>query len=248
RLNPDGTVDTSFDPKANLTVSSLASQSDGRILIGGRFTALAPNGGASVTRNYLARLNVDGSIDAAFNPNPSRLLGAIAVQADDKILIGGEFSTLTPNGGASVARSHMARLNPDGTVDTAFNPSPNAFVRVIALQSDGRILLGGGFTSLTPNGGGLVIHKYMARLNQDGTLDPSVDPARNDQVFTIAVQPDNKIVVGGAFYSANSFKGQMRNRIARLETDGRLDQTLDISARGGGAVSATAVQPDGKII
>ena len=247
RVNTDGTLDLTFDPKASTTVNVLTVQIDGRILLGGKFTSLAPNGGATVTRNYIARVNVDGTLDASFNPNPNNILGAIAVQADGRILIGGEFDTLSPNGGASVARNHMARLNPDGTIDTTFNPSPNGFVRTIALQADGRILIGGGFNSLTPNGGAFVVNKYLARLNTDGTLDPSVNPAPNDQVFTIAVQPDSKIVVGGPFYSANSFKGQMRNRIARLEIDGRLDQTLNLNALGS-QVSASAVQPDGKIL
>ena len=228
-------------------MNALTVQIDGRVLVGGKFTTLAPNGATPVTRNYLARVNVDGSLDASFNPNPNSILGAIAVQADGRILIGGEFSTLNPNGGASVTRNHMARLNPDGTIDTTFDPSPNGFVRTIALQTDGRILIGGGFNSLTPNGGTFVINKYLARLNADGTLDPSVNPAPNDQIWAIAVQPDNKIVVGGPFYSANSFKGQMRNRIARLEIDGRLDQTLNLNALGS-VVRANAVQPDGKIL
>jgi uncharacterized delta-60 repeat protein len=247
RLNSDGTVDPNFDPSANTTVNALTMQIDGRVLVGGRFTTLTPDGGPTVMRNYFARLNVDGTVDASFNPNPNNILGAIAVQADGRILIGGEFASLTPNGGASVARNHMARLNPDGTIDSTFDPSPNGFVRTISLQTDGRVLIGGGFNSLTPNGGALVVNKYLARLNTDGTLDPSVNPAPNDQIFAIAVQPDNKIVVGGPFYSANSFKGQTRNRIARLEIDGRLDQTLNLNALGS-SVSASAVQSDGKIL
>ncbi|HYW72610.1 MAG TPA: Ig-like domain-containing protein, partial [Pyrinomonadaceae bacterium] len=245
RLSPSGGVDPQFDPKANQSVSSLALQPDGRILIGGRFTALAPNGGASVARNYLARLNVDGSLDGPFNPNPNNILGSIALQLDGRILIGGEFSALTPNGGALVSRSYLARLNDDGTVDTTFAAAgPNGFVRTIALQPDGRILIGGGFVTFGP---GFTFHKYMARLNVDGSLDPSVDPASNDQVFTIAVQADGKILAGGPFAGPNAFKGQTRNRIARLERDGRLDQTLNINAAGG-SVRATLVQADGKIV
>jgi uncharacterized delta-60 repeat protein len=247
RLNPNGALDTTFDPKANNTVESLAVQPDGRILMGGRFTTLAPNGGATVTRNYVARLNVDGTLDAAFNPNPDSILGGIAVQPDGKILIGGAFITLTPNGGSPIARNHLARLNADGTVDVAFNPNVNGFVRLIILQPDGKVLIGGGFNSLAPNGGSSVVRKYIARLNPDGTLDPGVDANPNDQVWAIALQPDGKIVVGGVFFSANSFRGQTRNRIARLEKDGRLDQSLNLNTVGSSVV-ATAVQPDGKIL
>src|SRR6185369_5123703 len=144
-------------------------------------------------------------------------------------------------------RNHLARINEDGTLDPTFNPAPNSFVRTIVLQADGKVLIGGSFTSLAPNGVPTGFHKYIARLNPDGTLDPSVNPSPNDQVFAIAIQPDNKIIVGGVFVSANSFGGQMRNRVARLEADGRVDQTLNLSAVGGD-VSATALQPDGKIL
>jgi uncharacterized delta-60 repeat protein len=242
RLNPNGALDPAFNPSANATVDTLALQADGRILMGGRFTTLAPSGGATVTRSYLARFNIDGTLDAAFDPKPDNILGSLAVQPDGKILIGGSFVTLSPNGGALVTRNHIARLNGDGTVDTAFDPNVNSFVRIITLEPDGRILIGGGFTTVAT-----VLHKYIARLNPDGTVDPGVNPSPQDQVFAIAVQPDNKIVVGGVFSAANGFNGQTRNRIARLETDGRLDQTLNLNAIGD-VINATAVQPDGKII
>src|ERR1700675_1009520 len=60
-----------------------------------------------------------------FDPNPNDLVDIVAVQPDGKILIGGDFITLTPNGGAVVLRNHIARLNPDGTVDMVFDPNPN---------------------------------------------------------------------------------------------------------------------------
>ena len=67
-------------------------QPDGKILLGGDFTALSPNGGVAATRNRIARLNPDGTLDAAFNPNASNSVYAIAVQADGKILASGTFS------------------------------------------------------------------------------------------------------------------------------------------------------------
>ena len=66
------------------------------------------------------------------------------VQPDGKILIGGDFTTLSPMAEA-VARNHIARLNPDGTLDTAFNPNANGNVFAIAVQADGKILVGGVF-------------------------------------------------------------------------------------------------------
>ena len=62
-----------FDPNANSTVQAIVVQPDGKILIAGSFTSLSPNGGAAVTRNRIARLNADGTLDTAFNPNASAL-------------------------------------------------------------------------------------------------------------------------------------------------------------------------------
>src|SRR5947209_9932965 len=94
-----------FDPNASGAVQTIVVQPDGKILVCGSFTALAPNGGASVTRNRIARLNADGTLDTAFNPNASGFVGAMAVQADGKILVGGAFTTI---GGQP--RNRIARL------------------------------------------------------------------------------------------------------------------------------------------
>lgn len=67
-----------FDPNANGTIRVVVVQPDGKILIGGDFTSLAPNGGVSVTRNRIARLNADGTLDTAFNPNANAIVSAIA--------------------------------------------------------------------------------------------------------------------------------------------------------------------------
>ena len=99
-----------FDPNANGNVLAVVIQPDGKILIGGTFTTLSPNGGAAVTRNHIARLNPDGTLDTAFDPNATGPLGSpvvsIAVQADGKILAGGNFTTI---GGQ--ARNGIARLD-----------------------------------------------------------------------------------------------------------------------------------------
>ena len=96
-------------------------------------------GGAAAVRGQSA---LDG-----FDPNANGAVRVVVVQPDGKILIGGDFTTLSPNGGAAVTRNHIARLNPDGTLDTAFNPNANGAVYSIAVQADGKILVGGGFTT-----------------------------------------------------------------------------------------------------
>ena len=111
-----------LDPNANQPIRAMAVQSDGKIVIGGDFTTLTPNGGAVVTRNHIARLNPDGTLSTSFDPDANNSVGVVVIQPDGKILIGGNFTTLSPNGPAVFTRNHVARLNPDGTLDTNFNP------------------------------------------------------------------------------------------------------------------------------
>ncbi|MEN9677144.1 MAG: hypothetical protein RIS76_3040 [Verrucomicrobiota bacterium] len=183
RLNADGTLDTGFNPNASSSVLGVAVQPDGKILLGGFFTTLQPNGAATATtRNRIALLNADGSLDAAFNPNADSAVVSMAVQADGKILLGGHFTTLQPNGAAAATiRKYAARLNADGTLDTAFNPNASSSVFSVAVQAGGKILLGGGFTTLQPNGAATpTTRSGFARLNNDAaTQTVSVpDPIR----------------------------------------------------------------------
>src|SRR6266478_4503902 len=136
-----------FDPNANGVVRVVVVQPDGKILIGGDFTTLAPNGGVSVTRNRIARLNPDGTMDTAFNPNANSSVFAIAVQTDGKILVGGLFNGANSIGGQT--RNYIARLDPITGLADSFDPNANNFVRgSIAVQADGKILAGGDFTSI----------------------------------------------------------------------------------------------------
>src|SRR5437868_11146193 len=100
-------------------------------------------GGAAAVRGQSA---LDG-----FDPNANGTVRVVVVQSDGKILLGGDFTTLAPNGGKTVTRNHIARLNPDGTLDTAFNPSAtgiNTTVNAIAVQTDGKVLVGGNFNAV----------------------------------------------------------------------------------------------------
>ncbi|HEX8248917.1 MAG TPA: carboxypeptidase regulatory-like domain-containing protein [Pyrinomonadaceae bacterium] len=252
RLNPDGTVDAAFAPNPNNSVQAIALQSDGKIIIAGYFNLLAPEGGGTIAVNKIIRLSADGSLDTSFDPNPNNGVRAMAVQLDGKILIAGNFTTLAPNGGAPVARNCFARLNADGTVDAAFDPNVSGgslVVYSIGLQPDGKILIGGEFSRLAPNGGATVTRFNIARVNADGTVDAIFDPNVNHIVNAIAVQSDGKILIVGYFRSLapNGGTSVARNRIARLERDGRADQTLNPLINGW-TVYCTAVQPDGKII
>jgi uncharacterized delta-60 repeat protein len=228
RLNADGTPDSGFNPGADSQVRSLALQADGKILVGGSFATL---GGQA--RNCIGRLNADGTLDPAFNPGAGGVSPAafsLALQADGKILVGGDFGG---NGWGNIVR-----LNADGTLDSGFNPGASYYVYSLAVQADGKILVGGGFTTL----GGQPC-TCLGRLNADGTLDSAFDPGADSEVYSLAVQADGKILVGGGF---TTLGGQTRNYIGRLNADGTLDSAFKPAANS--PVESLAVQADGKIL
>jgi uncharacterized delta-60 repeat protein len=249
RLDPTTGLADSFNPNANSTVRAIAVQADGKILAGGIFTGIGGTG-----RNRIARLDPTTGAADTFNPNANNVVNAIVVQADGKILIGGIFSGANSIGGTTM-RNRIARLKTDGTLDTDFDPNANNDVNVIAVLADGRILVGGAFTALTPNGGATVTRNCIARLDPTGATD-SFAPNANGLVLALAVQADRKVVAGGQFTTLTPDLGPdgayqvTRNHIARLETNGGADQTLNLSLSRSGVygVQAIAVQPDGKII
>src|SRR5205807_125159 len=133
-----------------------------------------------------------------------------------------------PNGGVAVTRNRIARLNPDGTLDTAFNPNANATVYSIAVQADGKILGGGTFNGTNSIGG--QTRNRIARLDATTGVADSFDPNANNIVDSIAVQADGKILAGGGFNGTNSIGGQLRNYIARLDATTGLADSFNPSA------------------
>jgi uncharacterized delta-60 repeat protein len=239
-----GAADLAFDPNANGSVSSIVVQANDKILVGGAFTGANSIGGQ--TRNFMARLDPTTGLADSFNPNANSNVAAIAVQADGKILAGGNFGGANSIGGQQ--RNHIARLDPTTGSADSFDPNANgSIVDSIAVQADGKILAGGTFTSI-----GGPIRNHIARLDPTTGLADSFDPNPNNFVVNaIAVQADGKILAGGDFTMLTPNGGASvtvtRNRIARLETDGRLDRTLDLNTVGV-QVNTTAVQPDGKVL
>ena len=242
RFNVDGSLDTTFDPNAgnpgNL-VTSFAVQSDGKILMGGYFTSLDPNGSTtSYTADCLARLNSDGTVDTTFTPQFSGGVNALAVLANGQILVAGRFSVVNYADGSSFSARYVLRLNPDATGDSSFVPGPNAPVNAVAVQPDGKMVLAGGFTQLTPVGAkSATTRNGMARVNFDGSLDADFDPNAHGGASAIAVQSDGKVILGGGFSSVG---GLTRNNLARLATDGSVDTGFDPEPNG--PVMAVAVQ------
>ena len=125
-----------------------------------------------------------------------------------------------------------------GTLDESFNPGADNQVESLAIQSDGKIVVGGGFNGL----GGQARHQ-IGRLNADGTLDDSFNPGANGWVNSLAIQSDGKILVGGNF---TALGGQSRDKIGRLNADGTLDKSFNPGANI--SVDSLAIQSDGKIL
>ncbi|HRH38963.1 MAG TPA: delta-60 repeat domain-containing protein, partial [Flavobacteriales bacterium] len=222
RLNSDGSVDMGFNsvPGAGgdfVVVNTISLQPDGKIIIGGSF--ISYNG---IARNCIARLNADGSLDTSFDPGTGandQVLRTV-IQSDGKILVAGRFTTF--NG---IPMNRLVRLNTDGSLDASFSigQGADATVNRVVLQPDGRILIAGTFTayhSITRHG--------IARVLTNGDLDASFDPGAgtnsNTAVHTLSLQSDGRVVIGGSF---TSYASAPRNHIARVNTDGSLDNSFD---------------------
>jgi uncharacterized delta-60 repeat protein len=238
-------VDPAFNCGTDSHVYALAAQPRDRLLVAGAFSELGDKPCA-----FLGRINAEGALDLSFRPKVNGVVRCLAVQSDGRILLGGQFSTV---GGRTCNR--IARLNPEGSLDTSFEAGLGANsatgnvceVTCIALQDDGKILLGGSFDRMDRS-----VRNGIARLNADGSLDSSfnpdtggvIAPKATPGVFCIAVQADGKIIFGGQFIYVGD---ERRNGIARVSAEGVLDKTFNPSPNPS-QFSALCVLPDGKIL
>lgn len=248
RLTPDGSVDETFIGNLSGRGRVLALAPDTTIVVGGDFGVVS-----GYSQTYVTRLIPNGEADPAFlnGDAPNGRVTAIAVQSDNRILIGGEFTQLGAQWwGGGTYRNHLARLLPNGKVDTSFDPGGGitggtATVLDLAIQPDGKILVIGGFTS--HNG---TSARGIVRLNADGTIDPSFQSgsgfASNFEPVpsALVIQPDGKVVVVGSF---RSYNGVMRNGIVRLMTDGAVDAGFD-PGLGADPIYAAALLPNTRLV
>lgn len=246
-VGPNSTVrvtitddDTHAGPAKGLTgtIHAGVALPDGRIVVGGWFTAVD-----GLRRRYVACLKSDGAVDRSFDPGPgpNAPVTALARQPDGRILIGGYFTQVS-----GAARDHFARLLPDGKLDEGFIPETNrrdpdprwTSLRQVIVQPDGRILACGDFAEYDKELRGLV------RWNADGSLDRSFDPRPDTagNVDAMALQADGRMVVG------MSDDAQFR-RVIRLRPDGSVDtQFQPFSASTLGRITSLLVLQDGGIL
>lgn len=185
RLDSNGALDTTFNASTNAIINAVAIQPAGKILVGGQ--------------GYIDRLNTDGTTDATFNTGTGfgggSRPGSMIYAAELTNSRGGNFNGY--NGATGVNR--IARLNANGSLDTAFTINTGAgfdfgAVNILALQTDGKIAAGGFFANFNA-----VSSNNIVRLHANGTRDASfnVGTGFDNVVNDLKLQPSGQIVVGG---------------------------------------------------
>jgi uncharacterized delta-60 repeat protein len=222
--------DNSFTPTINGSVNFVETLNDGKILIAGVFTSV--NG---VSRNKIARLNSDGSLDASFDANSTIVLAdnpviySMEILPDGKILLGGDLGSEQPTG----YRKAVLRLNADGTLDSTLTSFPRVlggteFVPRLVKKAEqlpnGKILICGSF--LEANGNQKI---KLARYNFDGSYDSTFTTTIFDNSFNtdcrdVEAQPDGKYFVSGAYTAVN---GVPRVGLTRFNTDDSIDTNFN---------------------
>lgn len=241
RLNPDGTTDLSFSSGSgfllgtgyNTSVNAIAEQADGKILVGGYFDSY--NGQPALT---LIRLMEDGSRDGTFNFNLNlyNWVSKILIQPDGKILVSG----------LSGGSYRLIRLNVDGTLDATFSNNAvfNYATMAMVLEPNGKIIVGGSFTTFNTSAAPGIV-----RLNTDGSIDATLNVGSGfssiNNVRTIVLQPDGKIIVGGLLRDYNGVT--MLKNLLRLEVNGALDTTFNIGTGFNNTVSSVTCDSEGRL-
>jgi len=176
-------------------VNAVVIQPDGKVVIGGTFTAV--NG---TPRWNIARLNADGTLDEGFakttKDGVQGEIFALALQKDGHIIAGGLFT----QSGKSEAKN-LARYTPEGSVDSSFGQVPsgqatNGAVLALACQSNDKIVIGGSFSLVYGQE-----RRGVARLNADGTVDDLKvgDNVVNGTVQALASNSISEVIAGGSF-------------------------------------------------
>ena len=267
RLNPDGTLDTSFDSDGKVLTAGgkgfdVAIQTDGKIVVAGNITT-----GGSDDDFALIRYNTNGSLDTSFDSDGIVTTNinfwfdfakSLVIQEDGKIIVAGDFR----NG--SQYDIAVVRYNSDGSLDTSFDSDgivttdvilnssqSNDLAYTVLTQPDGKIVVGGTSSN---NGDYFTVVRY----NSDGGLDVSFDSdgivnIQNGFGKSLAMQSDGKFLIAG--YSTLG-PGNPRNfELARINNNGSLDGSFGTSGKVTTAIGSSsseghgvAVQTDGRII
>lgn len=222
-LNEDGTIDEDFPEELDINsrITQMEVLPDGKILVAGAFTQWEGE-----TRNRIARLNPDFSLDLDFDAGagPDWTVESFVVLDDGKIVVSGNFKNVNEQ-----PMNGIARLMPDGSLDGGFDPGSAfgvevSYARYIKPLEDGKLIIGGSFFVYDK-----IIRENLARINPDGSLDQSFNPLwgaspAGDNVHDILVQDDGKIFITGSFLNYNE---EVIHGIAKLNPNGTRDNSFD---------------------
>jgi uncharacterized delta-60 repeat protein len=281
RFNADGTLDASFDENGKVQTSLGAKCTSAGALDG----ALAPDGkivvaGYACEKFAVARYNTDGTLDTSFSGDGiartsvqkglfEGKVAGVVVQPDGKIVIAGSATYYCPPDGECDSDFALFRFDVDGTLDATFGggdgkvttkfTSPRCGgpgeARALALQPDGKIVVGGDAgCGDTAGGWGLVF--ALARYLPDGTLDPAFGGDGRvtgfswniSYIFGLAIQADGRIVASGWDAMTTG-----KFAVIRLRSGGHLDKTFGtggmvLTSKSDGLAEDVAIQTDGKIV
>ncbi len=250
-FNADGSYDNHFSSNIPIdyNITKIALQPDSKVLFATNYLDASSPG-------LFGRLNSNGSRDTSFivRNGPNQTVNAITVLANGKILIGGNFNKYK-----NVYAKGIARLNANGTLDKTFISGAGISynsnigfpdVQTISVDKAGHYFIGGHFNVYNNTGAG-----GMVLLNPNGTINHSFNHASatgaEDAVFAIAIQKDKKVLIAGDFVQYN---GINRDKIARLNANGTLDNSFSMVNVQGSAADSNAfihkllIQPNGKIL
>jgi uncharacterized delta-60 repeat protein len=303
RLNPNGTLDTTFGPKGSggkVTVApvarvanevySMAVLSDGRFLLAGLSKNLGSNGSGSIV---LARFNANGTLDTTFG-NKGTVVSSVAVTDASSSAQHAVRVTLDSSGRIIVAGTsplpsttsndfRVARFTASGSLDTTFGAAHTGVVTTdldsgsqdhayaLALQGDGKILVGG--VAIPATGPSLAA---VVRYNPDGSLDTTFNqdgialavwdagPGHigAPTVRDVVVEPDGALLIAADAerFTPDGSGGYVSDDgtslLMRLKADGTADPSFGPAGFGVAATSlgfhaldaAMALQADGRVV
>ena len=242
RLGESGSLDPTFNPGSGLDFGAIAGrvrvlklQGDEKVLLAGAFNKV--NG---ITRNYLARLHLNGSLDASFDSGSGAggsVVGdirGIGLLPNGQMIVGGYFDIYS-----GISRHGLVRLETNGPVDGSYHPAGADIVVPFGLQADGKVV----FAGLWDN--------QVTRINADGTPDLTPFAPADNAVRQVESLPDGKTMMAGSFSTVHNLP---RRCVARLLGDGSVDPDFvpDLTVFLDGGLSPYvyrfATQADGKVV
>ena len=179
------------------------------------------------------RFDVVHQIPDGFNPGANGPVRVVISQPDTKIVVTGEFTSVS-----GATRNSIARLDASGALDLGFNPSANNGIITVCLQDDLQWILGGNFSTIAG-----ATRSRLARISNNGAIDPTFTTGLNRHIFNLAILRDRKIALGGDFTTVG---GSSRNYVGILSANGSIDPSLAIGANYW--VRSLTEQSDGKLL